>query len=99
MADEKQEFNKTIDPSTFELLAVAEADGINTIFDRAAALKACPIGSAGACCKNCSQGPCRLTGKNEVGLCGATRATVAARNYARDVAGGAAAHSDRKSVV
>jgi len=39
-------------------------------------------------------GPCRLTGKTEVGLCGATRATVAARNYARDVAGGAAAHSD-----
>ncbi len=38
-------------------------------------------------------GPCRLTGKTEVGLCGATRATVAARNYARDLAGGAAAHS------
>ncbi|MCP4529534.1 MAG: carbon monoxide dehydrogenase, partial [Aestuariibacter sp.] len=94
MADEKREFNKTIDPSTFELLAIAEAEGLSTIFDRAQALKACPIGSSGACCKVCSMGPCRLTGKNEVGLCGATRATVAARNYARDVAAGAAAHSD-----
>ncbi len=94
MSEEKKEFNKTIDPSTFELLAIAEAEGLNTIFDRAQALKACPIGASGACCKVCSMGPCRLSGKNEVGLCGATRATVAARNYARDVAAGAAAHSD-----
>ncbi len=85
---------KSIDPTTIELLAICEAEGINTVFDRAAALKPCPIGATAACCKNCAMGPCRLTGKTEVGLCGATRATVAARNYARDVAGGAAAHSD-----
>ena len=36
MADEKKEFNKTIDPSTFELLQIAEAEGIvvpNQILD------------------------------------------------------------------
>ncbi len=85
---------KSIDPATVELLDICAAEGLNTVFDRAEALKACPIGGSGACCKNCSMGPCRLTGKTEVGLCGATRATVAARNYARDVAAGAAAHSD-----
>ncbi len=95
MAEEKEkEQKKTIDPTTMELLCVCENESLNTVFDRAAATKACPIGASSACCKNCSMGPCRLTGKTEVGLCGATRATVAARNYARDVAAGAAAHSD-----
>ena len=97
MAEEKEQKKpqkQTIDPATLEMIEYTQVKEINTIFDRAQSLKACPIGSTGACCKNCSQGPCRLTGKNEVGLCGATRATVAARNYARDVAGGAAAHSD-----
>ncbi len=39
-------------------------------------------------------GPCRLIGPVTRGVCGATRATVAARNFARSVAAGAAAHSD-----
>lgn len=94
MAEEKKKVKRTIDPSVLELLNICEAEGINTVFDRAETTKACPIGSVAACCKNCFMGPCRLTGKTEVGLCGATRATVAARNYARAVAGGAAAHSD-----
>ena len=85
---------KTIDPTTLELLDRAVAEGVSTVFDRADSTKACPIGSSGACCKNCSMGPCRLTGKTEVGLCGATKATVAARNLARDIAAGAASHSD-----
>ncbi len=93
--EEKKETQRiSIDPTTIEMLAKARDDGTETVFDRAEALKQCPIGSTGACCKNCSMGPCRLTGKNERGLCGATRATVAARNLIRDVAAGASAHSD-----
>ncbi len=92
--EQKKEVKKTIDPTTLELLEIAADDGITTIFDRAEAMKSCPIGGSAACCKVCFMGPCRLTGKTEVGLCGATKATVAARNYARDIAGGAAAHSD-----
>jgi anaerobic carbon-monoxide dehydrogenase catalytic subunit len=60
-------------------------------------MKPCPIGASGACCKICSMGPCRLTGKTEdekTGICGATLPTVTARNIARMVAGGTAAHSD-----
>jgi len=39
-------------------------------------------------------GPCRLVGKAERGVCGATIDTVAAHNFARAVAAGASAHSD-----
>ncbi|HAL60906.1 MAG TPA: carbon-monoxide dehydrogenase catalytic subunit [Chloroflexi bacterium] len=86
--------NRTIDPAVAEMLQRAEEMGISTAFDRAEEMKPCPIGSAGACCKNCSMGPCRLVGKHDRGICGATRETIAARNFARMVASGASAHSD-----
>ncbi len=86
--------DKTIDPAVKTMLEIAEAEGISTAFSRAAAMKQCPIGSKGACCKNCSMGPCRLVGKHDRGICGATRETVAARGLARMIAGGASAHSD-----
>jgi len=57
-------------------------------------MKPCPIGAKGACCKNCSMGPCRLVKPGQTGVCGATIETVAARNFARMVAAGASAHSD-----
>jgi carbon-monoxide dehydrogenase catalytic subunit len=39
-------------------------------------------------------GPCRLVKPGQVGICGATRETVVARNLARAIAGGSAGHSD-----
>ncbi len=85
---------KSIDPAVCDLLEVCESEGISTAFDRAEQMKPCPIGSKGACCKNCAMGPCRLTKEGQVGICGATIDTVAARNFARMVAAGSAAHSD-----
>ena len=82
------------DRATIALLEHACQIEAETVFSRADALAPCPIGSQGLCCKNCSMGPCRLTGKTERGVCGATRDTVAARNFARAVAVGASAHSD-----
>jgi len=82
------------DRSTVALLEHACQIEAETAFSRADALTACPIGAQGLCCKNCSMGPCRLVGKTERGVCGATRDTVAARNFARAVAVGASAHSD-----
>ena len=84
------------------MIVRAQKLGVETIFDRAMNMKPCNIGTQGTCCKNCSQGPCRLPlpkggieGKDtRKGLCGATANTIAARNFARMVAGGAAAHSD-----
>jgi carbon-monoxide dehydrogenase catalytic subunit len=39
-------------------------------------------------------GPCRITKKTPLGVCGADAHTIVARNYLREVVGGAAAHSD-----
>ncbi|MBU4356982.1 MAG: hypothetical protein KJ822_16835, partial [Proteobacteria bacterium] len=50
----------SIDPATIQMLKKGKADGIETIWDRAAAMKPCPIGAEGACCRICSQGPCRV---------------------------------------
>ena len=88
MADER-----STDPAAVEALAACEGV-IETAFDRAASIKPCPIGGASSCCRICAMGPCRLVGKTTRGVCGATRATVAARNLARSVAAGASAHSD-----
>jgi carbon-monoxide dehydrogenase catalytic subunit len=84
---------KSIDTAVCEVLVSCEGV-VETAFDRAGRIRPCPIGAESGCCKHCAMGPCRLVGKNEVGICGATRATVAARNFARQVAAGASAHSD-----
>jgi carbon-monoxide dehydrogenase catalytic subunit len=87
----------TICDATAQMLRKAEADGVETAFHRAASMKACPIGAESACCKHCSMGPCRLNAKDpysKVGVCGATIDTIEARNFARMVASGAAAHTD-----
>ncbi len=87
----------TICDATTQMLIKAKADGVETAFDRAASMKACPIGADSACCKHCSMGPCRLNAKDpygKVGVCGATIDTIMARNMARMVAAGGAAHTD-----
>ncbi|MCL4465802.1 MAG: anaerobic carbon-monoxide dehydrogenase catalytic subunit [Chloroflexi bacterium] len=88
---------KSIDPAALAMLEITEGDRISTAFSRADEMKPCPIGKGGACCRNCFMGPCRFTGKNAEqmrGVCGATLGTIAARNLARAIAAGAAAHSD-----
>jgi carbon-monoxide dehydrogenase catalytic subunit len=92
----------TIDVASQQMIRRAQELGVETIFDRAVTMKPCNIGIQGTCCKNCAMGPCRLPlpkagieGEDErKGLCGATANTIAARNFARMVAAGAAAHSD-----
>ncbi|MGD8759065.1 MAG: hypothetical protein PVJ07_02300, partial [Anaerolineales bacterium] len=82
------------DPVTTQMIQYACECEFETAFSRADAIAACPIGADGLCCKVCSMGPCRLAKEGQVGVCGATRETVAARNFARMVAAGAASHSD-----
>ncbi len=92
----------SIEASTQEMIRRAQKLQIETVFDRAVTMKPCAIGMQGTCCKNCAMGPCRLPlPKNGIegedtrkGLCGATANTIAARNFIRMIAGGAAAHSD-----
>ncbi len=87
----------TICEATAQMLIKARKDGVETAFDRAANMKACPIGADSACCKHCVMGPCRLNAKDpysKVGVCGATIDTIMSRNFARMVAAGSAAHTD-----
>jgi len=87
----------TICESTQEMLTKARKDGVETAFDRAVAMKACPIGAKSACCKHCFMGPCRLNANDpygKVGVCGATIDTIQSRNFGRMVAAGTAAHTD-----
>ncbi len=84
----------SFDPASIDLLQLACDNNIETAFSRADTMAACPIGADGMCCKVCSMGPCRLVKKGQTGVCGATLETVAARNFARMVAAGSAAHSD-----
>jgi carbon-monoxide dehydrogenase catalytic subunit len=93
MEEKKMVERKSIDAAACEILSSCEGV-VETAFDRAADIMPCPIGADGLCCKNCAMGPCRLIGTSTRGVCGATQATVAARNFARAVASGASAHSD-----
>jgi len=109
MAKEKQEKKAkaeqllTVCEASQEMIDKAKADGVSLVFDRAQAMKPCPIGAEGSCCRICAMGPCRLPApkkkaegeaKKRVGVCGATIETITARNFIRMIAGGAAAHSD-----
>ena len=68
----------------------------------------CTFGDSGLCCRICYMGPCRLLpadkrkgkqGKAQLGVCGATPEVIVARNFARMVAAGTAAHSDHGRAV
>jgi anaerobic carbon-monoxide dehydrogenase catalytic subunit len=83
--------------STAQMITKARKDGVELFFDRANSMKACPIGEQAACCKHCAMGPCRMNVNSpydRVGVCGATIDTIVARNFARMVATGTAAHTD-----
>lgn len=87
------------DPASLEMRERARAQGIGTVWDRLAALGSqCRVGELGICCTICHLGPCNLglpgSKRSQIGICGATIDTVAARRLARDMAAGSAAHSD-----
>jgi carbon-monoxide dehydrogenase catalytic subunit len=99
MPDEKKKKGRTpeersIDPAAQAMLIRADELGLGTAFSRAEQMAPCPIGADGSCCRLCFMGPCRLVKDGQTGVCGATIETVTARNFARAVAAGAAAHSD-----
>jgi len=95
MASPKQ---RSADPASIRMLEHAAEAGIELAWDRYVTQEPqCGFGQLGLCCRNCVMGPCRIDpfgdGPKE-GVCGATADIIAARNLARMIAGGAAAHSD-----
>lgn len=101
----KIDYPKSIDANTLEMIDKAASDETRLIWERLEhQTPQCKWGQDGTCCKNCSMGPCRIKptkdGEPEsVGVCGATADTIAARNFIRMVAAGAAAHSDHGRAV
>ena len=89
---------KSIDKTVQQALERAAEKGIETVWDRAEKQSPhCGFGEKGLCCNNCYMGPCRIHPKGkspQKGVCGATAEVIVARNFARMIAGGAAAHSD-----
>jgi carbon-monoxide dehydrogenase catalytic subunit len=89
---------KSRDKAVTHLLKKSAENEIETVWDRAAQQSPhCGFGLRGTCCKNCFMGPCRINPhgkKPQRGVCGSTGEVIAARNFARMIAAGAAAHSD-----
>ena len=109
MVRKGKEEEVTRDPSAVSLIAKAREEGVEIVWDRyEAQAEKCAFGSLGICCRNCNMGPCRLVHPElpwylkrgpfaieaEKGVCGASYDTIVARNLARMVASGAAAHSE-----
>jgi carbon-monoxide dehydrogenase catalytic subunit len=81
-----------------QMLELARAEGIPTVWDRAMAQEPqCGYCALGVSCRNCAMGPCRIDPFGEgpqVGVCGATADLIVARNLGRAIAAGSSSHSD-----
>ena len=87
--------DRVSDRASHEMLGKAMAEGVDTCFTRIDQQgKQCKFGVEGVCCKICHMGPCKITAKAPLGVCGANADTIVARNFLREVTGGTAAHSD-----
>src|SRR5579863_7223629 len=83
------------DQATIDMVSIAGAAEITTVFDRYQLQHPqCKFGTDGVCCRLCHMGPCRITPKAQLGICGADADTITARNLLREIAAGTAAHSD-----
>jgi carbon-monoxide dehydrogenase catalytic subunit len=86
---------RSSDKAAQEMIAYMAEEGQQNAWDRLQAqMPQCGFGKQGICCRICTMGPCRITKKSPLGVCGADADTIVARNFLRAVAGGASAHSD-----
>jgi carbon-monoxide dehydrogenase catalytic subunit len=89
---------RSIDSAANEMIERAKTLGLETLWDRADEQKPrCGFGERGLCCRACYMGPCRINPagkKPQKGVCGATAEVIVARNFAKMIASGTAAHSD-----
>ncbi len=101
----KKNVIKSIDPATLKTIDMACEDNVQVVWDRLSDQEPqCTWGKGGICCRICAMGPCRIKptkpGQPEsVGVCGAGADVIAARNFVRMIAAGAAAHSDHGRAV
>jgi len=88
----------SIAPDAQQMIEVARAEGIETVWDRLAAQQPqCGYCALGVSCRNCAMGPCRIDpfgAGPQKGVCGADADVIVARNLGRTIAAGSSAHSD-----
>ena len=86
---------RSSDKAAQEMITRMAKAGQQNVWDRLDAQSPqCGFGKQGICCRICTMGPCRITKKAQLGVCGADADTIVARNFLRAVAAGASAHSD-----
>ncbi len=91
---------RSTDKAAQEMISRMAELGQQNAWDRLEAqLPQCGFGKQGICCRICSMGPCRISKKASVGICGADADTIVARNFLRIVAAGVSAHSDHGRTV
>ena len=86
---------RSSDKAAQEMIDHMDKTSIDNVWDRLAAQEPqCGFGKLGLCCRICTMGPCRISKKSPLGVCGADADTIVARNFLRAVAAGTSAHSD-----
>ncbi len=94
---------KSGDPVTAQLIGQACEESVELCWDRLEQQSPqCGFGNLGVCCRICAMGPCQTDPYGngpQRGVCGADSDTIAARNFIRMIAAGAAAHSDHGRAV
>ena len=81
------------------IIRMAEAHQQNAWDRLETQLPQCGFGKQGVCCRICMMGPCRISKKAPLGVCGADVDTIVARNLLRAIAAGVSAHSDHGRTV
>ena len=81
MAKEKKTIEeKTIWDDARQMLRKAERDGVETAWDRhEQQTPHCPFCESGLSCRNCTMGPCRISKKAPLGVCGADADVIVQR--------------------
>lgn len=91
---------RSIDKAAQEMIARMAKAGQQNAWDRLEMQSPqCGFGKQGICCRICAMGPCRITKKAPLGVCGADVDTIVARNFLRSIAAGVSAHSDHGRTV
>lgn len=91
---------RSIDKNSQEMIARMAELGQENAWDRLDKQSPqCGFGKQGICCRICAMGPCRVSKKAPLGVCGADADTIVARNFLRAVTAGVSAHSDHGRTV
>jgi len=73
---------RSTDEAAQEMIAQMAQAGQQNTWDRLDAQSPqCGFGKQGICCRICMMGPCRISKKAQVGVCGAVADTIVARNF------------------